>query len=68
MLFTQVPHKIRLGEFNAKLVREDIFKSIAGKGSLYEDSKITMFPYRDIHTCTLGPLLMGRIAFRLITY
>jgi hypothetical protein len=36
-----VPHKILLGGFNAKLVREVIFKPTIGNGSLYEDNNGT---------------------------
>ena len=36
--FPKYHMKILLGEFNAKLCREDIFKSIIGQESLHQDS------------------------------
>jgi hypothetical protein len=76
--------KILLGYVNAKLGREDTFKLTIGKESLHQESndngvrivkfatsknlvfKTTMFPHRNFHNP--GPLLMGRLTTRLITY
>ena len=62
--------KILLGDFNAKVGRENISKPTIGNESLHQDSndngvrivpfgtskslveKSTMFPHRNIHTCT----------------
>jgi hypothetical protein len=57
--------KILLGDFNAKVGREDIFKPTIGNESLNEiindnrvrvvnfaTSKSTMFPHCSIHKCT----------------
>jgi endonuclease/exonuclease/phosphatase family metal-dependent hydrolase len=49
--------KILVGDFNAKVGREDIFKPAIGRESLHEISQLchvksTMFPHRNIHEVT----------------
>jgi hypothetical protein len=74
-----------LGDFNAKLERENVFKPTVRNESLYLYSndngvivvdfatsknlviKSKMFPHSTFIN-TPGPLLMGRLAIRLITY
>jgi hypothetical protein len=76
--------KILLGDFHAQLGRKDIFKLTIGIESLHQDSndnavrtvnfatsgilivKSTMFVHQNISTP--GPVLMGRLTNRLITY
>jgi hypothetical protein len=41
LTFPKYHMKILLGEFNAKVGREDIFKPTTGNGSLHEISNIT---------------------------
>jgi len=77
--------KIILGNFNAKMGRETIFKPTIGNESLHQDSndngvktvnfaisKIWLLKARCSPTETFirtpGPLLMGRLTTRLITY
>jgi len=77
--------KILLGDFNAKVGRENIFKLTVGNESLHQDSndngvRIVNFPHQKIwllrarcsrtetFISTPGPLLMGRLTTRLITY
>ncbi|PNF26781.1 hypothetical protein B7P43_G17924, partial [Cryptotermes secundus] len=52
--FPKYPMKILLGDFNAKVGREDIFKPTIGNESLQEISNDngTMFPHRNIHKFT----------------
>jgi endonuclease/exonuclease/phosphatase family metal-dependent hydrolase len=65
--FTKYHMKILLGDFNAKVGREDIFKLTIGNVSLHDDNgvsvlnfaisknltvKSTMFPHRNIHKFT----------------
>jgi hypothetical protein len=50
--------KMILGDFNAKLWGEDIFKPPIGNKSLHQDSndkvKVTMFPHRKINKYALA--------------
>ena len=83
--FPKYHMKILLGDFNAKVGRENIFKPTTGNESLHQDSKdngvrIVTLPQQKIrllraqcsHTKTFistpGPLLMGTLTTRLITY
>ena len=84
--FPKYDMKILLGDFNAKVERENIFKPTIGNESLHQDSndsgvrtvniatskklvvKSTMFPQRETFVSRPGPLLMGRLTTRLITY
>jgi endonuclease/exonuclease/phosphatase family metal-dependent hydrolase len=52
--FTTYHMKILLGDFNAKVGREDIFKPIIGNESLHETSncKSTTFPHHEVHKHT----------------
>jgi len=76
--------KILFGDINAKVGKENIFKLIIGNERLHQDSnengvriinfaasknlvvKSTMYLHQNISTP--GPLLMGRLTTRLITY
>jgi len=76
--------KIILGVFNAKVGGDNIFKLTIGNENLHQDSndngvrivkfatsktlvvKSMMFRHRDISTP--GPILMGRLTTRLITF
>jgi len=75
--------KILLRNFNAKVERDNIFKPTVGKESLHQDSndnvvrivnfatsKFWMLRARYSHTfiSTSGPLQMGRLTTKLITY
>ena len=77
--------KILLGDFNAKVGSENIFKHTIGNDSLHKDSndngvgivnfatsKNLVVRARCSHTKTFtsitGPLLMGRLTTRVITY
>ena len=82
--FPKYHMKIILGVFEAKVGRENIFKLSIGNESLHQDSNVigvrivnfatsknpvvksAMFPHRDV--ITPGPILMGRLTTRLITY
>ena len=76
--------KILLGDINAKLGREDLFKPIIGNENLHQDIsgdgvrivkfatsrnlvKSMMFLQQKFLK-THGPVLMGRLATKLITY
>jgi len=76
--------KILSGDFNAKVGRENIFKPTFGNESLHQDSKDngvrivkyattnnlvvkSTFPH-ETFISTTGPLLMGQLTTRLITY
>jgi hypothetical protein len=71
--------KILLGDFIAKVERENIFKPKIGNESLHRNSidngvrrvnfakKSAMFPHRNIHKYT-GSFPMGRLTTRFITY
>jgi len=75
--------KILLGDFDAKLEREDSFKPTIQNASLHQDSndngvRIVTLPHQKISRAlcsrteslksTPGPHLMGRLKTRLITY
>ena len=76
--------KILLGDFNTRVGRENIFKPSTRNESLHQDSndngvRIVNFTAKNmvvIARCyrtesfisTPGPLLMGRLTTRLITY
>ena len=83
--FTKYHIKILLGDFNAKLWRQDIFKLTIRNVSLHQDSNDKVVRIVNIVTSknlavkaqcsrtetfvnTYGPLLMGRLTTRLITY
>jgi len=88
MFFNHFPKyhmKITLGDFNARMERENFFKPTIGNESLHWDSndnvvRIVKLPHQKIWSlrercsrtetfiCTPGPLLMGRLITRLITY
>jgi len=83
--FPRYHMKILLGDFNAKVGRENIYKPTIGNESLHQDSndngvrivnfatsknlvvKSTM-SRTETFISTPGPLLMGRLITRLITY
>jgi len=66
--------KIILGDFNAKMGIENIFKSTIRNESLHQDSndKNWLLRAHSSHTKTFistpQPLLMGRLTTRLITH
>jgi len=82
--FLKYHMKILLGDFNTKVGKENAYKTTIGNESLHLHSndngvrivtfatsknlvvKSTMFPHRNISTT--GPLRMGRLSTRLITY
>jgi len=83
--FPKYHMKILLGDFNAKVVRENIFKPTIGNESLHQHSNdngvriVTFATSKNLvvkSTCsptktfisTHGPLWMGRLTTRLITY
>jgi hypothetical protein len=64
--------KFRLGEFNAKVERENVFKATIGKENLHQDRndnatsnnpvvKSTIFPQQNIHKY-IWYLLVGRLS------
>ena len=76
--------KILLGDFNAKMGRENIFKLTPGNESLHQDSNdngiriansatsknllVKSMMFPHRNICTSGPLLMGRPTTRLMTH
>jgi len=76
--------KILLGDFNAKLGRENVFKPTIGNESLHQDSNdsgvrivnlatsknlvVKSVMFPHRNICTSGPLLMGRPTTRLMTH
>jgi len=76
--------KILLGDFNAKVGKENIFKLTIGNARLHQDSKdngvriinlaasknlvVKSTMYLHQNISTPGPLLMERLTTRLITY
>ena len=63
--------KILLGEFNAKLGREDNFKLTIGKEILYKDSNdngVTVCSHNKIFTSKPGTLLIEKLTIRLTIY
>jgi hypothetical protein len=78
--FPKYHMKILLGDFNAKVGKEGIFKPTTGNESLHEisndngvrlvnsaTSKSTMFPHRNIYKYT-GRLQMGKSTIRLTIF
>ena len=77
--FPKYHMKILSGDFNAKLEREDIFKPTIWNESLHQDSNdngARIVNFATSKNCTRtetfintpGPLLLGRLTTRLITY
>jgi hypothetical protein len=79
--FPKCPMKLLLGNFNEKLGRKGIFKSRIGNESIHQDtndngvstvnfatSKNVVVQITKTFINTPGPLLMGRLTTRLITY
>jgi len=69
--------KTLLGDFNAKVWRENIFKATIGNESIHQDSnnnfvrivKFTTSKNLVVNSTMFPPpLLMGRLTTRLITY
>ena len=79
-----MPYEILLGDFNAKLAREDIFNLTIGNESQHQDRndnrvRIVNFAMKNVdlkstmfrtkpHIDKPGPVLMRRLTARLITY
>jgi len=80
--FPKYHMEIDLGDFNAKVGRETIFKPTIGNESLYQDNfdngdrivksatskNLARYSRTETLVSTPGPLLMGRFTTRLITY
>ena len=84
--FPKYHTKILLGDFKAKVGRENVFKPTIGNESLRQHNndngvrivtfatsknlvvKSTIFPPTETFISTPGPLRMGRLTTRLITY
>jgi hypothetical protein len=63
--------KTLLGDFNAKLGREDYFKLTIGKEILYKDSNdngVTACSYSKIFTNKPGTLLIEKLTISFIMY
>jgi hypothetical protein len=60
--------KILLGDFNAKLGREDHFKLTTGKEILYNDNGVTVCSHSKIFKNKPGTLLIKKNTNRLIVY